>query len=50
MPDSERQELIAALKRKWETVHKDYQKETHHVKLDTLGKKRRMENYAKEMA
>jgi hypothetical protein len=24
MPDSERQELIAALKKKWEVIHKDY--------------------------
>lgn len=49
MPDSERQELIAALKKKWEAVHKEYQRETHYVKLDTLGKKNRMEGYMREM-
>src|SRR5450830_289984 len=30
MPESERQELIAALKKKWEVVHIEFQKETHH--------------------
>ena len=35
MPESERQELIAALKKKWEVVHIEFQKETHHRKLDT---------------
>ena len=41
MPEGERQELIAALKKKWEVLHLDYQKESHHAKLDTLGKKNR---------
>merc|ERR1712151_1072549 len=41
MPEDERQELIAALKKKWEVLHKDFQKEAHHGKLDTLGKKNR---------
>ena len=49
MPDSERTELIGALKKKWDVLHKNYQKETHHAKLDTLGKKTRMESLAKEM-
>lgn len=49
MPESERTELIGALKKKWEVLHRDYQKETHHAKLDTLGKKTRMEALAKEM-
>ena len=30
MPEEERQDLIAALKKKWEVLHKDFQKETHH--------------------
>merc|ERR1712151_1133347 len=41
MPEDERLELIAALKKKWEVLHKDFQKEAHHGKLDTLGKKNR---------
>lgn len=41
MPEDERQELIAALKKKWEVLHKDFQKEAHHGKLDTIGKKSR---------
>jgi hypothetical protein len=49
MPEGERQELISALKKKWEVLHIEYQKETHYVKLDTLGKKNRMEGYMREM-
>jgi len=29
LPDRERQELIDALKKKWEIVHKEYQEITH---------------------
>jgi len=43
MPESERQELIAALKKKWEVVHIEFQKETHVRKLDTVGKVNRKE-------
>lgn len=43
MPEEERQELIAALKKKWEVLMRDYQKESHHGKLDTIGKKGRKE-------
>ena len=49
MPEEERQELIAALKKKWECLHKDFQKEAHHGKLDTLGKKNRKQGLEKEM-
>jgi hypothetical protein len=49
MPEEERQELIAALKRKWEQLHLQYQRETHHSKLDTLGKKNRKENLEKQL-
>lgn len=49
MPEEERQELISALKRKWEQLHLQYQRETHHRNLDTLGKKNRKENLEKEM-
>lgn len=43
MPEEERQELIAALKKKYEQLAKEYQKESHHGKLDTIGKKSRKE-------
>ena len=49
MPEEERQELIAALKKKWETLHQDFQRESHHKQLDTLGKKNRKETLEKEM-
>ena len=49
MPENERQELIAALKKKWEVVHIEFQKETHHRKLDTLGKVHRKESLLTEM-
>lgn len=29
MPEEERQELIAALKKKWEELMRNYQKESH---------------------
>jgi len=43
MTDDERQELIAALKKKWEVVHKEYQEITHIQKIDTIGKKKKKE-------
>lgn len=43
MPEEERRELIAALKKKWEALLVEYQKESHHGKLDTVGKKTRKE-------
>lgn len=49
MPEEERAELIAALKKKWEVLHIEYQKEAHYPKLDTLGKKSRKINLEKEM-
>ena len=49
MPEEERLELIAALKKKWEVLMRDYQKESHHGKLDTIGKKSRKETIEAEM-
>jgi len=49
MPEAERQELIAALKKKWEVLHIEYQQQTHYVKYDTLGKKNRNEALMREM-
>lgn len=50
MPDSERQELIGALKKKWEVLHKQFQEKTHYaMPLDTVGKKNRMDALTHEM-
>lgn len=50
MSDTEKQELIAALKKKWEVIHKEYQELTHISKIDTLGKKNKKENCEKQLA
>lgn len=49
MPDEEKKELIAALKKKWEIVHREYQTLTHKSKLDTLGIKNKKENCEREL-
>lgn len=50
MDDAERNELISALKKKWEVVHREYQTLTHKGKLDTLGVKNKKENCEKDLA
>ena len=50
LDEAERNELIAALKKKWEVVHREYQTLTHKGKLDTLGVKNKKENCEKELA
>lgn len=50
LPDDERHELIEALKKKWEVVHREYQTLTHKGKLDTLGIKNKKENCERELA
>ena len=50
LADEERNQLIAALKKKWEVVHREYQTLTHKGKLDTLGTKNKKENCEKELA
>lgn len=50
LEDSERQQLIEALKKKWEVVHKEYQQITHIQKIDTIGKKTKKESCEKELA
>merc|ERR1712166_364379 len=47
--DDEKQELITALKKKWEVVHKQYQTLTHKNKLDTLGLKEKYERCEREL-
>jgi CII-binding regulator of phage lambda lysogenization HflD len=43
MDDGEKQELIAALKKKWEAKHREYQTLTHKNNLDTLSLKNKYE-------
>lgn len=49
LEDAEREELIAALKKKWEVVHKTYQEITHIQKIDTVGLRRKKENCEAEL-
>jgi len=49
MPEEERTELIAALKKKWEVLHHEFQRISHHAKLDTLGKRTKKEQLEKDM-
>lgn len=49
MDERERQQLIDALKYKWGAVNAKYQKITHIVKLDTIGKVRRKEAMEREL-
>lgn len=49
MDESEKLELIAALKKKWEIVHKEYQTLTHKNKLDTIGLKDKYESCEREL-
>ena len=41
MQDEERRDLIAALKKKWEIIHHQYQEITHITKIDTISLKRK---------
>jgi len=45
LPENERLRLLDNLKKKWESVNKQYQGMTHSVILDTIGKVRRKEEY-----
>lgn len=49
LSDSERNALIDALKSKWDSVNAKYQKMTHNVNLDTVGKVKRKEAMEKEL-
>ena len=49
MDENEKQELISALKKKWEVVHKEYQTLTHKKALDTIGLKDKYENCEREL-
>lgn len=49
MPEEERQQLLAALKAKWEEVNHEYQGITHMVALDTLTKIRRKEQFESQL-
>jgi hypothetical protein len=43
MDENEREELLSALKNKWNFINAKYQKITHLVQLDTTGQVRRKE-------
>jgi hypothetical protein len=45
----ERQDLISALKEKWDSVNARYQQITHLVRLDTTGQVRRKEQLETEL-
>jgi hypothetical protein len=47
--NEERDELLDALKTKWDAVNSKYQKMCHMVKLDTIGKVRRKEQMEAEL-
>uniref|UniRef100_A0A6A7G7C6 Enkurin n=1 Tax=Hirondellea gigas TaxID=1518452 RepID=A0A6A7G7C6_9CRUS len=49
LQDKEKQELLIALKMKWQDVNKIYQTRTHEVVLDTVGKLRRKEAYEADL-
>jgi len=47
MPDDERRDLIAALKKKWDLLHHKYQEKSYYTKMPTIGFKRRLFNLEK---
>jgi len=49
MPEEERLEMLGQLKDKWEIVNDKYQRMTHRVNLDTIGKVRRKEQAETEL-
>ena len=49
LPDEERAELIDALKKKWDVVHKSYQEITHISKVDSVGLKRKKEKCEEDL-
>eukprot|EP00455_Lapot_gusevi_P046163 TRINITY_DN6032_c0_g2_i1.p1 TRINITY_DN6032_c0_g2~~TRINITY_DN6032_c0_g2_i1.p1 ORF type:complete len:290 (-),score=47.78 TRINITY_DN6032_c0_g2_i1:137-946(-) len=50
LSEEERVELLTSLKKKWEKTNQEYQAMTHIVKLDTVGKVRRKEQYESTLA
>lgn len=49
LSEEERQELVENLKKKWAHVNNEYQKITHNVSLDTMGKVKRKESYESQL-
>lgn len=49
MSNDEREDLIVALKTKWDAVNAKYQKITHLVRLDTIGQLKRKEQMEAEL-
>jgi predicted patatin/cPLA2 family phospholipase len=49
MSNEEREDLVNALKTKWDAVNTKYQRITHLVRLDTMGQLRRKEQMEAEL-
>ena len=49
MTDHDRNDLLKALKTKWQSINSKYQKQTHIVVLDTQGQIRRKEQMENEL-
>ncbi len=49
LSEEDRQKLIKQLEMKWDSVNSDYQMMTHLTVLDTLGRRRKKENFEKEL-
>jgi len=50
LSEPEKQELLAALKKKWEAINSQYQGMTHVTALDTITKIRRKEQYESQLS
>jgi len=49
LPESERIDLLNAMKDKWEKINHEYQQMTHLVHLDTISKTKRKEHFEKSL-
>jgi len=49
LPESERLDLLNAMKDKWEKINHEYQQMTHLVHLDTISKIKRKEHFEKSL-
>jgi enkurin len=49
LPEEERIEILASLKKRWQDVNREYQKMTHIVNLDTPSLLRKKENFESEL-
>ena len=45
LPEAEKKALLKQLKKKWDSVNKEYQKISHQTVLDTINKLRKKEGF-----